>query len=316
MSTGILQLFLCLTAPSIVSAQDLVSYHPEVANGLGYYQTFVSLANQGIANHLIRIELFDDSGPLDLNWSPLSNCGTGCFEIALAGGDTFAGQTSGGGNLIVGYARVTASPEVRIAITNNIGLAGSINFPLGTPVSGATVPAVRTSQTQTGLILINPGSSSANFDLTANGVIVDPGGPGLAEDTGPGDGVSPSIIYPADQTTNNGPGSCSATLNFDVTATGVPDPALKLRLLCGGSSLTDSEIPPPLIAQLSRTGEAVSLEAIDLDAGQPSDSGPAFRFDDDKWVLNLSTKDLAPGSYLIEISLPNGDSYRSAFSLR
>ncbi len=91
---------------------------------------------------------------------------------------------------------------------------------------------------------------------------------------------------------------------------------LKLQLFCGSTLLTDADVPPPEIVSLVRTGDAIDLEIVDLDAGQVNDSGFLFRFSDDKWVYNLSTAGLSSGTYTISIRMPDGFNRRTGFVLK
>jgi len=55
---------------------------------------------------------------------------------------------------------------------------------------------------------------------------------------------------------------------------------------------------------------------LDLDARQANDDGFDFRFADDLWIYNLSTKNLQIGTYFVTIGTPDGLRYRAAFDLR
>lgn len=91
---------------------------------------------------------------------------------------------------------------------------------------------------------------------------------------------------------------------------------LKLALVCGDEKLTDAHVVPPRIAGLTREGEALALDTINLDAGQANDSGNAFRSSEEQWVYNLGTQSLIPGTYHITIALPDGRNVVGGFVLR
>ena len=62
--------------------------------------------------------------------------------------------------------------------------------------------------------------------------------------------------------------------------------------------------------------DAIDLETVDLDAGDSGDSGPFFRFSDDKWVYNLSTKGTDSGTFSITLEMPDGRTYVTGFVLK
>lgn len=95
---------------------------------------------------------------------------------------------------------------------------------------------------------------------------------------------------------------------------------LKLRLFCDdGQALAVGNVPSvPQIAGLTRTGEPLDLQLLDLDSGLANDDGLAFRFSetDQLWIYNLSTTALATGSYQIVLAMPDARRYLGALVLR
>ena len=91
---------------------------------------------------------------------------------------------------------------------------------------------------------------------------------------------------------------------------------LKLELLCGNSVMGESDMPPPEISTLVRTGEAIDVEAVDIDAGLSNDSGSLFRYSDDLWIYNLKTSNLSSGTYKISLNTPEGINLKSGFVLK
>lgn len=91
---------------------------------------------------------------------------------------------------------------------------------------------------------------------------------------------------------------------------------LKLRLSCGTVGLTDADVAPPQIVGVWRNGEAENLSIIDPDPGEANDDGLMFRFNDDKWVFNLSTAWAQTGKYVIAVRMPDGKVYKSGFQLK
>jgi hypothetical protein len=55
---------------------------------------------------------------------------------------------------------------------------------------------------------------------------------------------------------------------------------------------------------------------MDPDSGAANDNGFLFRFDDGHWIYNLSTRDLAPGNYVITLEMPDTRRWTGAFVLR
>jgi hypothetical protein len=91
---------------------------------------------------------------------------------------------------------------------------------------------------------------------------------------------------------------------------------LKLRMYCGGSLLTDTDVAPPRIVALIKSGDPIDLATVDVDAGEANDNGTLFRFSDGNWIYNLSTKALASGTYVIAIGLPDSRRFDAGFVLR
>jgi sugar lactone lactonase YvrE len=92
---------------------------------------------------------------------------------------------------------------------------------------------------------------------------------------------------------------------------------LKVNLYCGATALGGSDVAPPAVLALWRSGDAVDLETLDLDAGQANDSGVFFRFSEGgHWVYNLSTDGLITGTYEIHLQMADGHIYAAAFVLK
>ena len=90
---------------------------------------------------------------------------------------------------------------------------------------------------------------------------------------------------------------------------------LKLQLFAGDRLLTDADVVAPKIVSLIRIGDAIPINAYDLDSGEANDSGLYFRFSDGIWIYNLSTKLLNSGTYKISLELADGDIVCAAFVL-
>jgi hypothetical protein len=91
---------------------------------------------------------------------------------------------------------------------------------------------------------------------------------------------------------------------------------LKLTLLCGGEPLSDAQVDSTRILSLYRSGDAIPLDVIDPNAGSSNDNGLLFRYSEGSWIYNLSTAQLAVGTYRITIEMPDGRRWEAAFVLR
>jgi photosystem II stability/assembly factor-like uncharacterized protein len=91
---------------------------------------------------------------------------------------------------------------------------------------------------------------------------------------------------------------------------------LTLELFCGGTPCCGPTVAAPRIVGLQRSGEALDLEALDLDSGQTSDGGLDFRATGSSWMYNLKTKGLVSGTYVITVQMPDTRRWVSGFVLR
>lgn len=92
--------------------------------------------------------------------------------------------------------------------------------------------------------------------------------------------------------------------------------SLKLTLSCGSTPLTDQDVSAPQIISLTRAGDPIDLETIDIDVGGQGDSNLLFRFANGVWIYNLSTQNLGTGSYIVTIQMPDQRRFSSGFVLR
>lgn len=91
---------------------------------------------------------------------------------------------------------------------------------------------------------------------------------------------------------------------------------LKLYLNCGGYVLKSGDIAPPEIVGLEQVGVGpLDITTLRLDNDTRS-SNPFFRSSGPQWHYNLSTKDLAVGSYVMTIRLGEGRDFSAGFVLR
>jgi hypothetical protein len=91
---------------------------------------------------------------------------------------------------------------------------------------------------------------------------------------------------------------------------------LRLTLSCGIDTLSDQLVVPPEIIAVTRTGDVLDLGTLDLDSGQSASSTPFFRYENGSWIYNLSTQGFLPGTYQIDIQMPDGIERSAGFVLR
>ena len=75
-------------------------------------------------------------------------------------------------------------------------------------------------------------------------------------------------------------------------------------------------VAPPEIIAVTRTGDVLDLGTLDLDSGQSASSTPFFRYENGSWIYNLSTQGFLPGTYQIDIQMPDGIVRSAGFVLR
>lgn len=91
---------------------------------------------------------------------------------------------------------------------------------------------------------------------------------------------------------------------------------LKLTTLCGGSPVCGEGVTPPRIVGLVRSGQALDIDTMDLDAGDANDGGVEFRPDGDHWVFHLKTAGLQVGTYAITVQMMDKSKWVGGFVLR
>lgn len=94
---------------------------------------------------------------------------------------------------------------------------------------------------------------------------------------------------------------------------------LKLKMYCGGKLLSGKDgIQAPEIVRLTRDGVDVDLTKLYLDVNSnANDHSLLFRFSggSSAWIYNLNTSAIGPGDYVVYIMMPNGQVYKSAFTI-
>lgn len=98
---------------------------------------------------------------------------------------------------------------------------------------------------------------------------------------------------------------------------------LPLRLMLYSSdgvllTPSDVEVAPKLVGLVNQGEAPLSLDEMDLDAGEANDTGLYFRYseEDGVWVYNLSTAGLNPGMYDLTVELPDGRRFVAGLILR
>lgn len=90
---------------------------------------------------------------------------------------------------------------------------------------------------------------------------------------------------------------------------------IKLKLLIAGRPVTADDVSAPEIVALFRGGVKLDLAKLDLDGGKPGHD-LHLRSAGRKWLYNLSTEGLAPGTYAIVLRMPDDRRYSARFVLR
>ena len=91
---------------------------------------------------------------------------------------------------------------------------------------------------------------------------------------------------------------------------------LKIATRCGGTPVCGDGSTPPRIVGLVRSGQALDIDTMDLDAGEANDGGFEFRPADGHWVFNLTTADLPTGTYAITVQMMDKSKWVGGFVLR
>jgi len=104
---------LALSSVCLAVAADEVRFFPEIGDGTyGQFRlkTSVFLVNTG-EDAQAQIDFLDQAGqPLEVELTPLGKASS--FSIPLAAGNTVVAESPGTGELKIGYARLTAPPQV------------------------------------------------------------------------------------------------------------------------------------------------------------------------------------------------------------
>ncbi len=99
-----------------------------------------------------------------------------------------------------------------------------------------------------------------------------------------------------------------------------PTRPLKLKLFCGSKQLTGKDnIAAPEIIRLVRDGADVDLTKLYLDVNSnANDHSLLFRYSSggSAWIYNLNTNAIGSGAYTLYIKMPNGQPYKTSFSIR
>ena len=148
------------------------SFFAQVADGIigniGF-QTTVILANRGEGT-TVELDFFNSSGtPMTLELGALGPATS--FQIPLAAGASFSGQTPGSGEFQFGYARVRAPQGVggTAVFTRSEADTGLVLFETGVPASrpqsSFSLFSDQVGNRQTGLALVNPNPDTASVTL-------------------------------------------------------------------------------------------------------------------------------------------------------
>ena len=146
-----------------------IFYFPQIANGTAEnirLQTTLIFINTG-PDTPVQLEFLDSQGPLEMELttgtgSPTLNGSSSVFNFQLKKGESLAARTPGTGDLVVGYAKVTAAAGVggtaifrRSDDPSGIALYEA-GVPATTPLKSFSVFLDSLGNRDTGLALVNP----------------------------------------------------------------------------------------------------------------------------------------------------------------
>ena len=146
-----------------------IFYFPQIANGTAgniRLQTTLIFVNTG-PDTPVQLEFRNSRGPLEMELttgtnSPTLNGSSSVFNFQLNKGESLAAKTPGTGDLVVGYAKVTAAPGVGGTVVfrrsdNPSGIAlYEVGVPATTPLKSFSVFLDSLGNRDTGLALVNP----------------------------------------------------------------------------------------------------------------------------------------------------------------
>ncbi len=148
------------------------SFFAQVGDGIAgdiRFQTSVILVNRG-PDTTVQLDFFDSSGTaMTLQLGELGMSSS--FQIPLAEGASFSGQTSGSQGLQVGYARLRAPEGVggTAVFARSEADSGLVLFETGVPASRPLLAfslfSDEVGSRQTGLALVNPNSETATLTV-------------------------------------------------------------------------------------------------------------------------------------------------------
>ncbi len=146
------------------------SYFAQIGDGVGSdvrFQTTIVLVNTGGLASRAEVDFFDSQGePMVVPLGELEP--SSHYEIDLGPGESFSGQTTGSGEIRVGYARVLAAAGIggTAVFTGSLAEGGVALFEAGVPTSTVLTDfslfVDQTGDRRTGVALVNAQGSAAN----------------------------------------------------------------------------------------------------------------------------------------------------------
>ena len=109
-------------------------------------------------------------------------------------------------------------------------------------------------------------------------------------------------------------------VNSDRAAINSPHGKLRARTIPVKFTLTDDEgtfvDTAYATLEISMISDDVTGEYEEVSSTSNADTGDVFRVSENQYIYNLSTKDLVEGTYLLRISLDDGQVFEVLISLR
>ena len=261
------------------------------------------------------------------------------LEVSDAGGDGIPepGETIGlkvsllnaGSKTLTGVTGVLTSPPVDLTddgVANPVSVnitAGTSSYPdlVGSPTPNgdcsnlAAVPAAVSNVTPFSVTFAttHPGDVGRPYNLHITGTVQGTGA-AFQMDVPLVLGVASSCNLSLDNSFDGVDGLASPMARLVRVGDTVPYPnpsqqgktrPLKMRILCGSTNLSGTQILPPQIVGLSRNGVPLDITVLNLNDDSPNRFNPYFRWptSGSNWIFNLNTKLLAKGTYVLTIRL-------------
>jgi len=272
----------------------------------------------------------------ETDWS-VSRRHTGRTDIPLTERGELDATRLGTHLIGTSFAGVLTSPPVDLSddgVTNPVSVTitnGTSTYPdlVGTPAFAADcsspvnlpAPSTNTASFTVAIPSTHPGDVGRPFNLKITGTIQATGAPFQMDVplvVGIGGSCNASLLDTSSFDGVDGLASPMARLVklgdpviFPAASQQGKTRPMKLRLLCGATTLNGNQILAPEIVGLSLGGVPLDISVLNLNDDAPNRFNPFFRWptSGSNWIFNLNTKLLAKGTYVITIRIGGGQDY-------